>query len=283
MPGAVTCCSGGLLEAARATGEVARAGRIRVTSGDPRDRLARRGRRPRAESRTPAAAPPPLTPARVRCGGVAAIATAALLACAVLASHPSAASAAAKSCQRDGAKLVVADHAVRVVSIREKPSKGATRVDRMLGCWVATGRRFTLFRERDFGADERQSTEWEIVGGRFVGAKRMFATGVSSGAGAESFDLRARRRLATSRRCDSFASGDAKGIQDVAFLPCGGMAYACGQLWLQNPAKGEVQLEPPGTDVSQLAVSKNSIGVPLLYWTVGSAAGPTVKTLALLR
>ncbi|MBW3607699.1 MAG: hypothetical protein KY463_04990, partial [Actinobacteria bacterium] len=113
------------------------------------------------------------------------------------------------------------------------------------------------------------------------GAKRMYSTGVSDGASAESFDVRARKRLADSRRCDGFEGGAGRGIQDVAFLRRGGMTYACGQLWLQSPAKGALQLEPPGTDVTHLAVSNNMNG-SLLYWTVVSGGRSTVKALSYL-
>ncbi len=214
---------------------------------------------------------------------IAALAVAVLTACAVLASHAPAATAAAKSCLRDGATLVAGERAVRVVRIRERPSRNATRVDRMLGCWAPTGRRFTLFRERDFGDDLIQTTDWEIIDRRFLGAKKTFTGGVSFSTAAENFDVRERKRLAVSSRCDDADFGDAKGVQDVAFLTRGGMAYACGQLWLQSPTKGEVQLEPPGTNVSQLAVSKNSMGFPLLYWTVVSGSASTVKTLSYLQ
>ncbi|MBW3609224.1 MAG: hypothetical protein KY463_12880, partial [Actinobacteria bacterium] len=98
-----------------------------------------------------------------------------------------------------------------------------------------------------------------------------------------SFDVRAGKRLADRSRCDGFEGAPESGVQDVAFLPRGGMAYACGQLWLQSPAKGAVQLEPPGTNVTHLAVSKNSTESPLLYWTVVNGGTSTAKTLSLLR
>src|SRR5690606_38835809 len=53
------------------------------------------------------------------------------------------ADAAAKSCTRNGAKLLAADGRVRVVSVKEKPQNSETRRDRIYGCWTATGRRFT--------------------------------------------------------------------------------------------------------------------------------------------
>lgn len=234
-----------------------------------------------AERRTLRAALPARRRVHARCAGVA-IAAGALMASVSLAGHAPAAAVAAKGCLRGGATLVAADRAVRVVRVRERPTRGATRVDRMLGCWVATGRRFTLFRERDFGADERQTTEWEIVDGRFVGARRTATGGVSFTTSAENFDVRARRRLAVSSRCDHFSSGDAKGIQDVVFLTRGAMAYACGELWLQSPTKGSAQLEPAGTDVRHLAASRNSTESPLLYWTVVSGGESIVKTMPFL-
>lgn len=109
----------------------------------------------------------------------------------------------------------------------------------------------------------------------------MFTTGVSDGASAESFDVRAGKRLADSSRRDGFEGGVESAIQDVAFLRRGGMAYACGQLWLQSPAKDTLQLEPPGTNVTHLAVSNNMDG-SLLYWTVVSGSSSTAKALSYL-
>ena len=60
---------------------------------------------------------------------------------------------AAKSCQREGAKLLAADGRVRIVSVKERAQNSETRRDRIYGCWTTTGRRFTMFLQRDFGLD----------------------------------------------------------------------------------------------------------------------------------
>ncbi len=62
------------------------------------------------------------------------------------------AQAAPKSCQREGGKLLAASGSARVVSVSERPQSSETRRDRIYGCWTSTGRRFTLFVEREFGS-----------------------------------------------------------------------------------------------------------------------------------
>src|SRR3954453_6773475 len=82
--------------------------------------------------------------------------------------------AAAKSCTREGAKLLAADGSVRVVSVKEKPHNSETRRDRIYGCWTSPGRRFTLFQARDFGLDSIERDSFEIIDGRYIGAIRHF-------------------------------------------------------------------------------------------------------------
>ena len=82
---------------------------------------------------------------------------------------PAAAQAAPKSCQREGAELLAASGSARVVSVKEKAQNSETRRDRIYGCWTATGRRFTLFLQRDFGLDLIERADIEIVGGRYIG------------------------------------------------------------------------------------------------------------------
>jgi len=75
--------------------------------------------------------------------------------------------------------------------------------------------------------------------------------------------------------------GDFSGVEDAAFLPRGGLAYECGQLRLAD-AKGDRQLEPPGTDVRNLGVSANARGFNArLYWLVVTGATETPKSLDL--
>src|SRR3954447_10005799 len=98
------------------------------------------------------------------------------------------AQAAAPSCQRDGAKLLAASGNARVVSVKEKPQNSETRRERVYGCWTTTGRRFTLFVERDFGLDLIERAHIEIVDGRYIGVIRQFEGGVSESQTAGTWD-----------------------------------------------------------------------------------------------
>ena len=86
---------------------------------------------------------------------------------------------AAKSCQREGAKLLAADGRVRIVSVKERAQNSETRRDRIYGCWTTTGRRFTMFLQRDFGLDLISRAQFEIVDGRYIGVIQQFEGGVS--------------------------------------------------------------------------------------------------------
>jgi hypothetical protein len=189
--------------------------------------------------------------------------------------------AATRSCLRDGAKLLAASGSVRVVSVKQKPSGNVTRRDRIYGCWVTTGRRFTMFESRDFGLDEIERDAFTIVDNRYAGALRDFEGGVSEARSAATYDVKSRRPLHDSAACDNVDFGDFSGVEDVAFLPGGGLAYACGRLRIAD-AKGDRELEPPGTVVRHLAVGDNSFGFRArLYWTVVSGTTETLKSLDL--
>jgi hypothetical protein len=194
--------------------------------------------------------------------------------------HAPAASAASKSCVRGHATFVSGDGFVRVVRMSRHPHGSETRRDVLLACWTPTGRRFRLFTERDFGEDLIERSEWVVLAGRYLGVHRQFEGGVSESFSAQTFDVKKRKRLQSTRQCNGVSTGDASGIDDVAFLNGGGLAYSCNRLWLAT-AKGEVQLEPPGTVVRNLAVALNSPYVPRLYWTVESGTTTTVKSLPL--
>jgi hypothetical protein len=187
--------------------------------------------------------------------------------------------AAPKSCQREGAKLLAADGSVRVVAIKQKPQHSETRRDHVYGCWTATGRRFTLFEARDFGLDLIERDHYEIVDGRYIGVIRDFEGGVSESLTAATYDASKHRRVHDSKPCDEVSSGDQSGVMDAVFFHGGGMAYTC---WKQSriaDAKGDRELEPTGTQVTQLAVSRNSLGFgDRLYYTVDDT---TLKTLPL--
>jgi hypothetical protein len=204
-----------------------------------------------------------------------------LLTClaALLAAAP--AHAAAKSCTRDGGKLLAASASVRVVSVDERPRNSETRRDRIYGCRSNDGRRFTMFESRDFGLDLIQRDDFAILDGRYVGVISDFEGGVSESRSAAVYDTKTRKRIHASTGCDSVDFGDFSGVQDAVFFSGGGMAYACSRLRIAD-GHGDRELEPAGTVVMHLAVSENTIGFRTrLYWTVGNPGAETLKSLDL--
>ena len=189
------------------------------------------------------------------------------------------AQAAVPSCTRDGAKLLSADGRVRVVSVKEKAQNSETRRERVYGCWTTTGRRFTLFQSRDFGLDSIERDHFEILEGRYIGAIRDFEGGASESRVAASFDAQKHVAVHDTKPCDEVSAGDFSGVEDVAFFHGGGIAYTCWQQSRIVDGNGDRVLEPAGTRVTQLAVSKNaqSFG-ERLYYTVDDT---TLKSLAL--
>jgi hypothetical protein len=186
--------------------------------------------------------------------------------------------AAPKSCQREGGKLLAASGSARVVAVRERAQNSETRRDRIYGCWTSTGRRFTLFHQRDFGLDLIERADIEIVGGRYIGIIRHFEGGVSESRTAATWDAQRHRKVHDSKPCDGVSSGDFSGVEDAVFFRNGGIAYACGRLRIVD-SRGDRELEPAGTQVRHLAVSANTHGFgERLYWTVGDV---TVKSLTL--
>jgi hypothetical protein len=192
-----------------------------------------------------------------------------------------AAAQAAPNCSRGGGKVVAASAKVRVIAIANKPKNQESRRDHILGCRVATGKRFELFFARDFGLDLIERDDYEIVEERYVGVIRDFEGGVSESRTAATYDTFTRKKLRNSGPCDSVDTGDFSGVEDAAFLPRGGLAYACGRLRISD-SKGDRELEPPGTDVRHLAVSFNTRGFnSRLYWLVVAGNVTTVKSLDL--
>jgi hypothetical protein len=188
---------------------------------------------------------------------------------------------AAPSCTRDGAKLIAAQPGVRVVSVAAKRSKGETRHDKVYGCLVSTGRRFTMVEEVDHGLDEIVRDTFTIVGGRYVGVFTEIEGGVGETFRASTYDVKLRKRLHDSSACDGFDDGVIAGVRDAVFFKNGGMAYSCGQLRIAD-GKGDRQLEPAGTNVSDLAVASGGIDSgPRLYWTVTANNVQTLKSLDL--
>jgi hypothetical protein len=185
------------------------------------------------------------------------------------------------SCLRDGARLVAAEGNVRVVRVKTRRPARATRSESLLACWAPTGRRGTVVRELDFGDDLRTRSVIEIVDGRYVGAIVDYEGGVTETIRAHVYDARNRRKVHDSRPCD-FERGDFTGTDDVAFLPRGGMAFACSRLVMFKDASSTTlqTLEPAGTDVRNLAVGRFSRGFsPRLYWSVFTGDQATAKSL----
>jgi hypothetical protein len=194
---------------------------------------------------------------------------------------PAAAAQAAPNCSRGGGKVVAASAKVRVIAIANKPKNQESRRDHILGCRVATGKRFELFFARDFGLDLIERDDYEIVEERYIGVIRDFEGGVSESRTAATYDTFTRKKLRNSGPCDSVDTGDFSGVEDAAFLPRGGLAYACGRLRISD-SKGDRELEPPGTDVRNLAVSFNTRGFnSRLYWVVVAGNATTAKSLDL--
>jgi hypothetical protein len=187
------------------------------------------------------------------------------------------------SCMRDGATLVAAEGKVRIVRVKHKPGKQRTRDDALLACWTSTGRRGEILREQDFGDDFRERTQFEIVDGRFIGAFEVHEGGVSESTSALVYDAYNRRTLHKSDACD-VERGDFTGVDDVAFLPNGGMAFSCNRLLMFKNRNSTTpqELEPTGTFVISVAVSHLRRGFgPRLYWTIESGNQQTTRSLAL--
>jgi hypothetical protein len=184
---------------------------------------------------------------------------------------------AVKSCQREGGKLLAASGSARVVSVSERRQGRETRRDRVYGCWTSTGRRFTLFVERDFGDDLITRRKIEIVDGRYIGVIQHFEGGVSESRRAGTWDAQLHRAVHGTEPCNNVSFGDFVGVQDAAFFHGGGIAYSCGRLRIAD-ARGDRELEPAGTRVSHLAVAGNMHGFSeRLYWT----ANDVLKSLDL--
>jgi hypothetical protein len=192
-----------------------------------------------------------------------------------------AAAQAAPNCSRGGGKVVAASAKVRVIAIANEPKNQESRRDHILGCRVATGRRFELFFARDFGLDLIERDDYQIVEERYIGVLRDFEGGVSESRTAATYDTFTRKKLRNSGPCDSVDTGDFSGVEDAVFLPRGGLAYACGRLRISD-SKGDRELEPPGTDVRHLAVSFNTRDFnSRLYWVVVAGNVTTAKSLDL--
>src|SRR4051812_28629884 len=149
------------------------------------------------------------------------LATAAL---AALAITPSA-HAAKRSCTSGGAKTVVLEGNVSVVSVA--PPKKSSRPTRVFGCWVPTGRRFLLVENSGM-----QDDTFEIVGGRYIGMSNNEYAGVETHFQASSWDARKHVQMHDTGPCngtpeDPDEDETTYGPSTVLFLDGGGIAYTC--------------------------------------------------------
>jgi hypothetical protein len=189
--------------------------------------------------------------------------------------------AATKSCFRGGAKLEAAAGGTVVVRVKGTRTRGQTRHENLLACWVKTGRRVTIAQEVDQGLDNIARTDIEIVQGRYVGVLEENEGGASIDREARVYDARGRRLLHDSKKCDIIGPGDTHGVDDVVFLDDGGMAMSCGRLLLFRKAGSALEtLEPGGTDVRQLAASHGTQGFgQRVFWTIVTPQGEVTKSL----
>ena len=189
------------------------------------------------------------------------------------------ADAKAPSCTRGGFALEQASGKVRIVTRALKTeSPQQTRREAVSACWAATGKRFRIATEKDFGDDLRTSTRVEIVDERYVGIVETGEGGVSIGVTAAVFDARKAKRLhSSSPRCDA-DDDDFRGPDDVVFLPKGGMAFTCGPLWLFKTGSQDTptELEPATARARSLGLAYGSDSfIDRLYWTLGDG---TIKS-----
>jgi hypothetical protein len=215
-----------------------------------------------------------------RPAAVALAAVLALLAVLMLGS-PAADAAKKKPCTRGHATLVAVGGGVRVVRVKvKKQSSHETRREYVLACWAKTGKRTIVSREVDFGLDNIARTQVEIVDGRYVGVREQNEGGVSESDQARVYDARTGKLLHTSKVCEDGDTDDHVGVDDAAFLPNGGLAMACRKLVVYRNATSALEtLEPEGTWVLQIAVSKSSFGFgPRLFWVLSSDGGLTTTT-----
>jgi hypothetical protein len=209
----------------------------------------------------------------------------AILSVSLLALAPAGAAAKRKppSCYRGGATLVAADGKVRIVRVKHTPGRQRTRNEALLACWTSTGKRGEILREQDFGDDFREHTQFEIVDGRWIGAFEVHEGGISESTSALVYDAYNRKTVHKAHACD-VERGDFTGVDDVAFLPNGGMAFSFNRLLMfKNRNSTALQeLEPTGTFVISVAVSHFRRGFGArLYWTVESANQQTTKSIPL--
>jgi hypothetical protein len=190
-----------------------------------------------------------------------------VLAVAVLATTTPAHAAARKSCTSGGARVLASDGVLSVVSITPKERHGEQPQDIVYGC--ANGSRFKLFTTF---LDEESDT-WSLIGGRYIGVFRHIEAGVSGQSFGSTWDARKHRALYGTTSCDNVqvdpsSDENPSGPDAVVFLRGGGMAYSCNDAFTVD-AKGDRPLEPAGTAVTAMAVTRDG---GRLYYLVGDVA-----------
>lgn len=184
-----------------------------------------------------------------------------------------------KPCNRGGAKLVMAEDGTRIVKRKLKSAgRYQTRREAFYACRVKTGKRVLIVTESDNGLDNVASSEFAITyGGRYAGVIATNTGGISESRRAMVFDVYKRKKVNDSRLCDDLEQGDFSGPVDVAFVGRGGIAYACGALYLhRNAGAAREDIEPATAEVWQVAVSEHSHFLSQrLFWTAGFDAPQT--------
>jgi hypothetical protein len=186
------------------------------------------------------------------------------------------------SCYRGGAILVQAESTTRIVHFKHKPGRRGD--DALLACWEPTGRRHKIVPEVFVG------TQLEVVEGRWVGGLVTRDTAKANGGATLSttafvYDAELQKTVHRSTACNDSphrVGGDAfVGVDSVAFLPYGGMAFACDRLLLfrDRTAYAPEELEPPGTPILSVAFSRYH-RVARLFWTI-ERDPPVTKSIRL--
>jgi hypothetical protein len=177
------------------------------------------------------------------------------------------------SCYRGGAVLVMAQYTTQIVHFRYKTGSRRGH-DALLACWAPTGRR------RKISPQVFVGNQLEIVEGRWVGGLAFRNTAKQPGFGGDIttafvYDAQLGKTVHRSTECNDV------GVDSVAFLPYGGMAFACNRLLLYRTPDEYVphELEPPGTPILSVAFSHYH-RVARLFWTI-EGDPPVTKSIRL--
>ena len=176
---------------------------------------------------------------------------------------------------------MAASGSVRIVRVKLAADAGE-RYEKLLGCRTTNGRRFTLLYEAEVPDALYMSTEFTIVGGRYIGVRSRFNGVNIDGTSAMVWDSRKRRLLHSS---DNTCEPDAGpvmsvGVHEAVFLPRGALAYRCESGLYLADANGLRQLEPREANARYLGVSAARYHTRL-YWIVDTPYGEQHRSLVL--